>query len=313
MKKKLLLIMCIMLLLTGCSQKHDTAVISPINTGNSDTMTTSLNVYYGYSSNTYLCSELRQITDNQSTLIEKLAIEEIIKGPSNNELSALITKETTVSVEGISDTLFVTLSDDFMLTLPTENSNFKNNEQDNKAVLNRRKMAIYAIVNTVTELGNYQRVQISIKDKKKNTTYRPTLYEVGLSNVESENVFLEVLTHAPEYNLSPVAVLNNAFGYVQKQNFHSLYKSISQINSSVKISETDFLSMVKDTKLKITETVIDPNVTYTSTGIAIVNANFIFEQNGETHSFTNYPVRVILDNNIWKLEYNSVSDIFNRE
>lgn len=297
----------------GCNRTSDSDVIQPIHK-NIKTPTMGIPLYFGYKNQQYLCAELREIPQSYDVSIEQLAINELVKGPSNiSELYPLIPTDTTVSVSGVSDTLFVTLSSDFMDTMSGENKNYTSNPEDLAEVLRRRKLAVYSIVNTVTEIGNYSRVQILISDRKTPEGNRPKMYDVGFASSD-DNKFLDTLPRSPEVILTPQSAVSGVFAYIQEKQWDSVYKCMYQgeASASPSVSSYDFTAYAERTNIVIESFSVNNNVTYNDNGIAIVNVNFIIRNNSGSTEYTQIPVKLMLTDNIWKVEYASVIKILEK-
>lgn len=97
----------------------------------------------------YKTSRMVKVADQQP--IEYYIVSGLIKGPSEKEYEAVVDKETElISVDTEEDICFVNLSSSFV----EKNSGYK------------AQLAIYSIVNSLTELRNINRVQFLIDGKK---------------------------------------------------------------------------------------------------------------------------------------------------
>ncbi|MBQ5850407.1 MAG: GerMN domain-containing protein [Lachnospiraceae bacterium] len=217
----------------------------------------------------------------------------------------------TVSV--FSDTLFVTLSNEFLNTMSRENKNYTSNETDLATVMSRRRLAIYSIVNTVTEIGNYSRVQILISDRNNPSGYRPTMYNVGFSTSD-DGKFLDTLPRSPEVVLTPQNAVSKVLSLMQEKQWEEVYKCLYQGESSANatISAYDFNTQASKSNLLIENFSVKNQVTYNSNGVAVANVNFTVRTGSGSTEYTQVPIRVVLYNNIWKVEYSSISKIFKK-
>lgn len=316
MKKRILaffLALFVIFTFTGCHPSTDENVIQPINK-NIKTPILGIPLYFGYKNQPYLCAELREIQQSYNSSIEQLAINELIKGPSgSSELYPLIPSNTTVSVSGVSDTLFVTLSSNFLDTMSGENKNYTADPADLAEVLGRRKLAVYSIVNTVTEIGNYSRVQILIADKKTPEGYRPKMYDVGFASSD-DGKFLDTLPRSPQFVLTPQNTVSGIISLIQEKQWADVYQCLYQGEDSgqATVSAYDFGVYAGNTNIIIEDFSINNNVTYNSNGIAIVNVNFTVRNNTGSTEYTQVPIRLVLAENIWKMEYSSVTKILEK-
>lgn len=113
-----------------------------------------------------------EFTVTAEKTLEEMAIQALIDGPKDTqyEYNALISSETEiVSVKEQSGYLSVTLSSEFLDEMV----------QDIDGEATRRRLAVQAIVNTVTGIGNYSRVLILVDETAPATAERLTYAEAG--------------------------------------------------------------------------------------------------------------------------------------
>ncbi len=110
-------------------------------------------LYFASKDKKKLVKEQRTIRITDKQPVERYIINELIKGPENKDYGAVLTSDTTlVSAETTDGTCFV---------------NFKSNLVDkNSGGADKENLAVYAIVNSLTELEGVQNVQFLIDGKK---------------------------------------------------------------------------------------------------------------------------------------------------
>lgn len=120
------------------------------NTGSSlsSYQVTSLNLYFANEAGTKLVSEkINDIHYNSNTSIEKLIVEQLMRGPASSKAQATIPKDTKLLGVSVKDGIcYVNLDAAFL----TDGYNQK------------PEVVIYSIVNSIIESGNASRVQILI-------------------------------------------------------------------------------------------------------------------------------------------------------
>lgn len=110
-------------------------------------------LYFASKTEHLLGREVRpvKITDQQP--LEQYIINELIKGPEDKELSPVLSPETTVlSVETLDNVCYVNFKSSFI------DKNAGNSQKE--------RLAIYAVINSLTELDYIARVQLLIDGKK---------------------------------------------------------------------------------------------------------------------------------------------------
>ena len=156
-----------------------TPQINPVEDAAADQMTVKL--YFRYGDEYLLAAETRTIDVPVNERIESVIIKELIEGPSaeRTELTDVIdpgTEVINVTAEG--GFLFVTLSGQFI-----DDGTPAADADDPDAIAAQkedRRIAVYAIVNTLIELGGFSRVQIMIDEDGNGTGNRITAEDAGL-------------------------------------------------------------------------------------------------------------------------------------
>ena len=110
-------------------------------------------LFFGDKESNQLMREIRRIKITDTQPLEQYIINELIKGPEDNDLTATLASDTgLISVETTDGTCFV---------------NFKSNfVSRNLGTEDKEKLAIYSIVNSLTELSSVKSVQFLIDGKK---------------------------------------------------------------------------------------------------------------------------------------------------
>lgn len=133
-----------------------------------DTYTTEMReitLYFADKSTGKLIMEQRIVKVEDQQPIEQYIISELIRGPLGNDVGSVLDKDTTlISVDTEEEICFVNFKTDFI----SENTGKENTE----------KLAIYSIVNSLTELDTIKSVQFLIDGKKSDNfgtmnIYRP--------------------------------------------------------------------------------------------------------------------------------------------
>jgi germination protein M len=140
----------------------------------SSSQVTTLTLYFSNADGTALVPETREVHYSSNTSLDKLVMEQLLEGPKESSLLATIptgTKLITVSV--VDGVCYVNLDETF------SNQNQEISEQ----------VVLYSIVDSLTELSNIDKVQISIngdtKGKVRYTYELSTMYEEDLSMVSA--------------------------------------------------------------------------------------------------------------------------------
>lgn len=108
---------------------------------------TKLKLYFANEKGSKLAKEEVNVRYNSNLSIEKVIVEQLIKGPRDTELNPLIPAETKVIGVSVKEgTCYVNLDESFL----------------NNTYGADPKLVVYSIVNSIVEGGNASRVQISV-------------------------------------------------------------------------------------------------------------------------------------------------------
>ncbi|MGN1098322.1 MAG: GerMN domain-containing protein, partial [Clostridia bacterium] len=111
-----------------------------------------ITIYFPDENAEYLVPEYREIEVQASLSVEKLVLSELMKGPEDKTLTQVIPSDVKViGTETKDGVCFVNLSGEFVEKIPSSSSS--------------TTMALYSIVNSLTELDTIDSVQILINGK----------------------------------------------------------------------------------------------------------------------------------------------------
>ena len=143
----------------------------------------SVTLYYRYNSEPYLAPYPAQIEATGDKPLVQTLLEQLIQGPDGaySEYSALIDPRTRVlAIQEKNGYLEVTLSEQYFDSLTPRQSQWDAGSELLEAETRLRKqLALYSIVNTITEMGRYSRVMIMI-DRESGIVDKLKRSEAGL-------------------------------------------------------------------------------------------------------------------------------------
>ena len=128
-----------------------------------------LTLYFASQNGKYLIKAMRPVEYNSNISLERVLVENLIKGPSGEDLYPTINPNTKIQNVTVKDNIcYVNLSEDFL----TQQSNVT------------PEVTIYSIVNTLIELNTVNKVQIAIEGNNsvifRETYELTTLFERNL-------------------------------------------------------------------------------------------------------------------------------------
>lgn len=298
-----------LLLLCACSDQAQPAEqtasaesvvqINPLPEGAAQDKSTA-RLYFGYMNDELLVGEVRVFSVPINESVETSVIRELISGPSvvRSDFTQVINPASkVVSVQSESNFLFVTLSAEF---LSPPDDLLQSDESYEKI---RRRLAVYSIVNTIVEQGNYSRVQIRIDDSGSGSGRPITMEEAGFDENETADAF----ERNGELELNEKNTLREIIKCIQTKSWDDLYDYISYVNlyGSEKPPVEDFKSELNNMKLAVGEDFTIGDSIESPDGLtAVVMASYTVRLKDEDEkTLTNVPVRLVLENDIWKISY----------
>lgn len=210
--------------LFGISQRNDgddqrgyTSTIHPDGEGMA-TGQLSTAVYFGYEDDSVLAPSDEIFTLTADTTIEQLILLRLIQGPdaSAEGLRRLINPNTTI--KGISEQngyLSIMLSKEFLEPY-----------QGIDAGAQTKRLAVYSIVNSVTELGLHSRVLLLVDKEGNGTGDRLTAAEAGFQDLGS--AMLEPLTREPDLIITPDKTIEICLSSIMEKNYGRLEQYLAQ-------------------------------------------------------------------------------------
>ena len=314
------------LLLTGCSldplsghlttQAPDQPTYQPVSPNADSALgaVQSVTLYFEFQDTGFMSTECRTIESAMDTRVEKYIIEELIKGPSADhpELTALVPAGTQVlGVEEREGILFVTLSKEFMDLPGDAPAAWQGDEYWASEVPRRRLLALQSIVCAVTDLGEYDRVQLLIDydgegNRPGERVPRLNFYADALGD---PSLMLDVVRRDQSLVLTPRNALGQALAELQSKSWEELYQLIAAQDASGNRPTLDeFTADMQARTFALTEyTVGDAMVTDDGQGATVcVDATFTLGD-GSARELLSFPVRLHREGEVWKIAYASLS------
>jgi len=268
-------------------------------------------LYFQLDGEEYLAPEIRTLTIPESKSVEESLIKELVNGPEGNSTSitANINENTRViSITGDEDVLFVSLSYDF-LTPPTGlGQDIEDEEVYNNLVLSTRRMALYAITNTVTELGRYSFVQFSIDYDNNGTGIRPTRGEMGFVG-EDENQLIEPLYRNTDLIFSPASGIQVIMNSISEKNWEKVLKYTS-IAENTDESEEEITRQLELSDLSLLEyQLISDTVSLNGSSAVVVLTYTYASEDGTSNVRENISFKMTIEDGIWKCSISSLKQM----
>lgn len=274
---------------------------------NADKM--EITLFYRYEQSDMLSSETRLISVPRDESPEMITIRQLLSGPqaSHTELKRLFPHNTAVvDVHSTDDTLFITFTEDLLNDgIPQQWSN--DPIWKTEAPL-RRKLTMQSLVATITENFSYPYVQVMLSGSQ--------TQDIGARLDNS--YFLDGRTGlADRLTRDETALLtmqNAALTILKAWQLHD-YELLYQFTSSLysqKPAYPDFVDALEDCA---TLTAYAAGVGYSSVDSkhATVTLELSYRVNDQEYSCSAYPLRLVRDNDLWKIPYEELQHMMLRD
>jgi len=269
--------------------------------------TSDVTLYYSYNGEFMLAGETRSIDVPVSETLEAATVRALISGPSpdRDELSPLFWQGVElVNVSAKGGYIFVTLSESFISTDPPQPGAVGGMTPEEQ-----KQLAIYSIVNTLTEMGKYARVQIEV-NRAGGVGSRITLSEAGFG--DDDRAYLEPLGRESDMILTPENTLAEALRSFMKKDWIRLYTFTAHVdNAGTTRPDIDDFSKELAAIGNVLEsyTMTDSIVSYDGQTAVVMLSYTIKRRGGDTVHEENIPVVLVRKGDIWKLTYSSLVSV----
>lgn len=327
--KRILYIVCILLLTVFlCACSGGSGNLSYINESSADKGKTAvepiadaqqageitLPLYFRYYSQPYLSTETRTLTLAQYQSLEYVVITALLQGPSPQmqELQASVDRRTQlVSVSSNEDYLYVTLSKEF-LSLPTgTQDNWQEDTTVAEQIYLSRRLAVYAIVNTICDMGTYNKVQIYIDTQDNGTGERMLRRDMGFVGDGKEDQPLEPLSRNTDYILTPLAAVRTALQSYSMKKWSTVYYYLGDATEAevTKPLQEEYERAASYDNYTLTEYTIGSDYTVSADGSrAIVQISYKLKSKDASIVVSDVPLVLIRERECWKISYEAFSE-----
>ncbi len=302
---------------SGCvsvlNPNNDPGEETPILAGDTtEQKPVSCMVYFGYADKYYLVGQQHLVSVPETKRAEEVFLQELIAGPKTTSmaLQSVINPNTRViSVSDNNGLLFVTLSSHYLTPLSGAPENWRESEEWHSLVMRQRRLALYSIVNTLTQTGKYSKVQLYIDYDDTGQGERPTRGEMGLLDENSENL-LEPIGRNSQIILEPDTSVNLFLQSFAEKNWDEASQyAVAQTQSSSEKSLANEFSLLD---LNLVEYEITSMTSSYDGQSAIVTINyFMRSKEGVEYQNSDVSLKVVRTDGIWKIAYVSIDQLLN--
>lgn len=261
-------------------------------------------LYFRYLDSRWLGQENRIIEVPRTESPEEALVQALLDGPigGSENYRALFPRGTEVlNVLEDSGRLFVTFSEHLMN--PMEGEETLTDAGKSEAIL-RRRLAMASLVNTLTEFGSYQSVQVlMLNNPGLNTSMRLSLRYY----LEDSDALPDPLVRQEEAIITPGFAAGYILGLWKNQDWNRFSRLLALSPSggeSLRLPG-DYQAFPVLLSYQLTPGSISPDGSY---AITILNAELRL-QNGQEISLTDFPLKMIRHNQAWMLSQSSLQKL----
>ncbi len=303
--------------MTGCldilNKNADTEEENPILAGDTTEQSPlKCMVYFRYEDKNYLVGQQHLVTVPETKRAEEVFLQELIAGPktTSNVLQPSINPNTRiVSVSDNNGLLFVTLSSHFLTPLSGVPENWVQSEEWTNFVMRQRRLALYSIVNTLTQTGKYSKVQLYIDYNDNEQGERPTRGQMGMLGGNSESLLEPIGRNSQIIFEADTAVMLFMQSFSEK-NWAEAAKYVQLDNQEE--AKTELIDEFSRQDLTLIEYEVTSMTTAYDGQSSIVTINyFIRSKDGVEYENANMSLKVIRADDIWKISSVSIDQLYN--
>ena len=310
-------LLCALLALSGCTRAYYGGIVEredgdagaytqdilPESQDNAYGSNVTATLYYRYMAEDLLAAVEQEFTVTAEKTLEEMAIQALIDGPDDAlyQYSALISSETEiVSVKEQSGYLSVTLSSEFLDEMV----------QDIDGEATRRRLAVQAIVNTVTGIGNYSRVLILVDRTGSGNGERLTYAEAGWE--ENGDRTIEPMARDTSVLLTPENALEIVLRSLVEKDYDRMEYYLADRDYDGSPAPTrERLSEMLSAKASVVSYALAGPATVSPDGqraVALVDIGYV-DAGGQMAELTGLPIRLIRED-VWKVSFQSLETMF---
>ena len=254
-------------------------------------------LYFPFTGTPWLGTQVRMIAASETISFEHAAVQALVDGPDapSDSLSPPFPPGTQVlSVQPEGDLLFVTFNEALLGRYPDETL-----PNDLAQAQLRRRLAMAALVNTLTERGEYRRVQVLARAE---TNIRTSMRLAASYYLEDSDVLLDPLTRDEACILTPADAAKMTLDTWQKRDWRTLYDQMRDLRPSQDEVARAFESSLRLVAYAASTGTVAPD------GIsAVVSVTLdLQDEGGAVFSLPAFPLVLTRVGGVWRPQYESL-------
>lgn len=263
-------------------------------------------LYYRMRGENMLSREMSPLNVQNEKTLEETLIEALIDGPNPSlmELSGVFipsTKLLRVGHEG--DILIVSVSHHFLETPVDMPENWRENAAQRSEVLMRRKLALLSIVSTVTEQTDYASVLLLVSKDENDTTGRRIQSSEIFEEIKGDSLLAPVMRDEA-YLLTHHNTAKVIMESIQDKDYGRLYRFVAGAPT-----EDTFLQQMYEGRNMFLSYNLSPGTVSSDGQVATLVAEVAYVDPSGVVSQQRFPLRLVYENSLWKIQYEALRRI----
>ncbi|MBR3740199.1 MAG: GerMN domain-containing protein [Clostridia bacterium] len=318
MKKRMAwaaLLLCCAMALSGCMNSPPDLLLREgdggqrlISASTSDLAPDSqkITLYFRYGDSAYLAPEQREIQVKRNESLEKAITAALIQGPdpSNLALTALFppgTESLAATVQG--DILFITFNEAFLGRYADEPSDAASSE----GIL-RRQLCLQSLAATMTEEGLCTQVQVLVYRSAVQTN--SMRLQAGFLDRTNDDTLLPPVTRDENCLLTPFNTASLILQAWKDQDWINLYDMTAKAEENARAGEQSALEAFAAART-LTDFSLSPGTVSFDGRSAVLTACLTVQDRGSDEAIQGYPLLLLREGGIWKVDYNRLLNMMN--
>ena len=314
-----MLLLCCALALAGCMNSPPDALLREggdskrlisANIGELTPDSQKITLYFRYGDSAYLAPEQREIQVKRNESLEKAITAALVQGPaaSSVSLSGLFppgTEALAAAAQG--DTLFITFNEAFLGRYADEPADASSEAWRTEGTL-RRRLCLQSLAAALTEAGLCTQVQVLVYRSAVQTT--SMRLQAGFLDRSNDDTLLPPVTRDESCLLTPYNTACLLLQAWQAQDWEALYDLTAREGESVRAGEQSALDAFAAARM-LAEFSLSPGTVSFDGQNAVLTAALTVQDQGTDQTVQNYPLRLLREEGIWKMDYTRLLAMMN--
>ena len=289
-------------------------ILSPSLENSAQTKTQNVSLYFPYGEDSTLGREEREVSYAANERLENAILAALLEGPSEEypQLNRIVNEDVQIINSSLNgNTLFITFNAAFLQPVSQLPEGWEEDSELLSTVRTQRRMALVAIVNSVTGVNGISQMQLLVDTENDGLGRRIKRQDMGLMPTgDNPDELLESVGRQYSYNTSLQTVSSLVLRLMQEKNMQRLYSYIADSYLSEKPGYADWIDSMRtgEWSLESFEVLELIPAQDGQTATAFVNVKYNLSL-GATYEVSGVTLKFALESGVWKVDYESLCSI----